>query len=153
MVSVGDSLDFTIMVHNPTGHTLTNVKITDKLPQEVDFVSAAADTGTYYFESDSHSITFEIERLDPGQTVTLVIHCTVNDKGAPPSEFSNSAVLSTNELGIIESNQITISYMPAGVPVTGSGGRFYYQITQIFFVVLIFSFLVVIFKKKSRSEI
>ncbi|MBN1314609.1 MAG: DUF11 domain-containing protein [Anaerolineales bacterium] len=122
-VSIGSALEFNLIITNPTDKTITNVKIIDALPPEVDFIDAQVDVGSFSYDADSHTLTLNIGNLEPGQTISVTIRVVVNEQGAAPAEFSNMAILVSAEYGQIESNSVTLYSVPTGVPVTGSGGR------------------------------
>jgi uncharacterized repeat protein (TIGR01451 family) len=121
-VTVGAILEFTLTISNPTEQTLTNVQVIDPLPTEVDFIDAFVESGSYNYDADSHTFSFNTPSFAPGETITIIIQVVVNGSGTAPAQFINKAILTSSEYGQIESNTISLFSIPSGVPVTGRSG-------------------------------
>lgn len=72
---------FRIVVKNPGDETLTNVTVTDKLPQFVDYVSGPAN-----FDSANRTITFNVSNLTGGSTQTFDLKARVVAVSSLPAE-------------------------------------------------------------------
>jgi uncharacterized repeat protein (TIGR01451 family) len=96
----GNELTYTLHVSNPSAATLTDVSVTDALPEGTTFVSAS-DGGSC--ASPCVTVTWPAFELAPGESVdrTFVVHITTPTAaadGAIDREIiDNSAVAGTNE--------------------------------------------------------
>jgi uncharacterized repeat protein (TIGR01451 family) len=88
-VRLGDRLTYTISVRNAGPATATGVMITDKLPANVNFVSASPDCR----HSDG-TVTCEIDDLERGGRARLLITVQVMS----PGEIVNTATVAANEI-------------------------------------------------------
>lgn len=72
---------FKISVKNNNSAAVTNVKVTDVLPQYIDYVSG----GTSY-DKNSKTVTINVDRLHPGETKTFEIRGKVVAANALPND-------------------------------------------------------------------
>lgn len=82
----GDTVTYTITVTNNTGKDLTDVKVTDKLDENLTFVSAEP-AGSYAND------VWTIDKLANGSSATLTITAKVNDDVADVSVIKNTAII------------------------------------------------------------
>ena len=87
-VKPGDEITYTITVTNSTGKDLTDVKVTDKLPDQLTFNSAATPESQY----DPTTGVWTIPSLAAGKVATLTIKTTVK-AGAAAGTISNTATI------------------------------------------------------------
>ncbi len=91
-VKPGDEITYTITVTNNTGKDLTDVQVTDKLPDALDFVSASPD-GQY----NATTGLWTIPSLAAGASATLTIKATVKD--ASGDTIRNTAAITGAKSG------------------------------------------------------
>ena len=101
-VIAGESLSYTITVTNSQwGITATNVKVTDTLPPEVDYV----DDTDNCVESSPGILSCTLDDLDPGEETSFIINVDVApDAGDSYDICNNVEVSATTQLGGPDTN-------------------------------------------------
>lgn len=75
-VQPGDTIVYTLSVHNPYSRPLVNVVVTDPLPALVDVVSLSEGGA----ETTPHTVTWTLPELAPNETRTLTITTKVSEQ-------------------------------------------------------------------------
>lgn len=101
----GEQLIYEFTVVNLSASDATGVVLTDPLPGEVDFVSAAQSTGTGTMDADV--VTFQLGALAAGASATATVVTTANTAGD---------VINTAWVGLNEADTNTLD----NIAVTGS---------------------------------
>ncbi len=129
-VPAGDGIEYTIKYEyqwtdDDDPLPGTNVILVDKLPREVDFISAS-DSGEY--DSDAHTVTwiFDPNFFDGEETVT--INTKVNKRPTPGQYITNSCSITANFEGI--KRTISDSLETEICSCSESGNIIYVDITQ-----------------------
>lgn len=105
----GQEVPFNLVISNGSNKTFTNVTVKDVFPENLTFVSGP---GTF----SGNTLTFPIDKLDPGQKVTQQILARVTEpKGDTPANF---CVLNRGEVS-------------AEDPPAGEAGRFHKDDAQV----------------------
>jgi uncharacterized repeat protein (TIGR01451 family) len=84
-VTVGGTLTYTIQVKNQGGNDATSVVVTDRLPNDVDFLSASASSGTC--QHHAHTVTCSLGTVLTGATATV----TIQGRPTKAGTISNTA--------------------------------------------------------------
>jgi uncharacterized repeat protein (TIGR01451 family) len=84
-VTVGGTLTYTIQVKNLGANDATAVVVTDKLPNDLDFVSASASSGNC--QHHAHTVTCDLGTIPSGATATV----TIEAKPTKAGTISNTA--------------------------------------------------------------
>src|SRR5215211_2533270 len=84
-VAVGGTLTYTIQVKNLGASQATAVVVTDKLPNDVDFVSASTSSGSC--QHRAHTVTCDLGTILAGGTATV----TIEAKPTKAGTISNTA--------------------------------------------------------------
>jgi uncharacterized repeat protein (TIGR01451 family) len=142
-VTVGATLAYTIAVQNLGPDPASGVKVTDQLPQGVDFVSASASQGQCARQGRRVSCdlgTLNAPTVDyggpptvtiaviPRRTGTIVNTATVKGTGKDPVKGNDRAAVTTSVLGpgataTCRGVPVTIAGTRGGDTIVGSGGR------------------------------
>lgn len=92
----GDTITFSIAVHNDATIAFTNIVIDDTVPDVFEIQNATVTQGTV--SVSGQRVLATIGTIEPGQGVTLVI-TTVIRAGTPPGQVDNVALLTTDTPG------------------------------------------------------
>ncbi len=98
----GQTVVFKIVISNTGKDKIDNTKVTDIFPQFLSFVSGA---GTW--DSNAHTLTFDVNNLDAGKSVSFLITAKVADDKNLPQDQSSICVV--NRVNAIENNGATAS--------------------------------------------
>ncbi len=109
----GDDIIYTISYGNPVNDvcdfsylgTVNDVNIIDYLPEEVDFNSASGPNSVY--DSNSHTVTWEIGTLSPGDSNSVTLTVNVNQLAEPNGTINNTCVIEANEIRLTSAAEIT----------------------------------------------
>lgn len=96
-VAVGDTITYTLSVHNPYSRVLTNVVITDPIPAHVDFVSANQG-GVVSGTPGDQTVTWNVGTLGAGETRTYTIVTKVSDRSVDGENLKNVFNMVSSEL-------------------------------------------------------
>lgn len=99
-VMAGENITYNILVANSSSQSIENVKVTDKLPEEVSFDSA--DNGGTY-DSGTGIVTWEPGTLDPEGWVKLSLVVKVDPSTAEGTLIHNKAIASALRCQPVES--------------------------------------------------
>ena len=97
--TAGDVLEYTLTVGNAGPSTARQVEVTDNLPAEAAFVSAAAigwPTASCTYQAASHSVTCALGDVDPAETVRLLIRVRVDSDTPHGTVLTNTAAVSSS---------------------------------------------------------
>lgn len=94
-VHVGDEIEYTLKVTNSQGRTLTNVEVTDPLPEHVDYVAGSANLGAVL---NDRELTWKIPSLASGEEVNLTFKVKVSDKAVDGETLDNLFTMTSTEL-------------------------------------------------------
>jgi uncharacterized repeat protein (TIGR01451 family) len=112
IVTVGQTMFFTIDVSNLGPDTATNVIVTDRLPSGLTFLGSQATQGTY----DRTSGRWTVGTLAPGATARLQIQVRVTSAGS----ITNVATATLDEFDpVLRNNRSTVSFRSR---LPGKGG-------------------------------
>ena len=131
LAQVGDPVQFTITAFNPNALPVASVVVVDALPPEVDYLSATTTQGQFFYDANTHTLTFDLGTLAAGQTVTLVIQTRVNALGQPQQAVRNTAVLWVSGTKIGDSNTVAVQIIPDQIPGTGIGPEPSWPLTML----------------------
>ena len=122
-VAVGDTAYFTVVVRND-GPDATDGFRVDAKTKHLDMTSASASTGTT--QTQRHSLKWESDRLDVGESTTLRIATVVSRLPAVlAAEVKKSAVFDPDSRpgwGVAEDDNGTITFSRSGVSSGASAG-------------------------------
>jgi uncharacterized repeat protein (TIGR01451 family) len=104
---VDDYLNYTIIVANTTHTTLSNIKITDKIPTETSYVEGSA-TGNPTFDPTTNTLQWSIDSLLPTQMVSLSFKVRVEKSGL--HFILNQAHLEGSGLSIDSNKVLTVLF-------------------------------------------
>lgn len=97
-VDINAPLTYTICFdNNDNGFPVTNVSVTDILPDEVSFVSADGGKSGGKYDPIAHTYTWSYPILEPGTKTCLGLVVNVNPDVAPGTTFTNSVIIDSNE--------------------------------------------------------
>ena len=98
-VSVGDTIVYNICFGSTDkSYNLTNISITDTLPEEVSFVTADGDGVFGQYDLNTRTYTWSIFSLAPGfQGDCLKLMVQVEPDTTPGTIITNSAIIDSNE--------------------------------------------------------
>lgn len=97
-VQPGDEASWILMVTNPTGAPINDVRVTDTIPAPLVIVSASATAGSVTI--NGRQVVFEIDQLAPGQTVTITIVTRLPANADSTFVFENSASFNSREYNL-----------------------------------------------------
>ena len=117
----GDTVIFTLVVTNPNSIDLPNIVVVDPLSALVDFVSATTPQGTFVYDPNAHTLTFDLGTLTSGQVLTMTIHTRVRPDAQPPDQITNAVTLLSGGNPIDESNTTVTGLVPEALPGAGFG--------------------------------
>jgi parallel beta-helix repeat protein len=132
LVLPNDNITYTIDYGNPVTDdnspifigTVNDVTIVDNLPNEVDFVSA---TGSNSYDSNSHTVTWQIGTLSEGQTDSVTLTVKVNELAEPLGSITNvcdingTGIRPTTATATVDVNCWTPDVIYVDANATGSG--------------------------------
>jgi uncharacterized repeat protein (TIGR01451 family) len=95
-VKVGETLTYTIPVENRGPSTATGVKVTDRLPPEVSFLSVSSGQGTCAFDPASSTVTCSPGEMPVGRGIIVTIKVRL-DTYPVGGILGNYVVVSGNE--------------------------------------------------------
>ncbi len=98
-VVAGNNLTYTIKVNNPGTLPATQVKVTDKLPSGVDFVSTTGGA----CQRNADTVTCDLGQLDAGKTATVTVVVKTKKAGG----LSNTATVTSPEDVVLTNNSAT----------------------------------------------
>ena len=101
-VSLGDYITYSITIKNNSNKTISNVSITDVIPEHTTFVSMSS---SYNPNHSKNNIIWNIPYINANDTITLSYQVKVND------EINNigKVITSTGKVGHISLNTLNIS--------------------------------------------
>jgi uncharacterized repeat protein (TIGR01451 family) len=100
-----DTLEYQLEYINTGSGVLTNVVITDQLPDIVSFIDA---TGQYYYDGPSHTLTWTIGALAPNNENSISLRTLVDSNIPDGMQILNSAeIFSAENIGAISSTTTT----------------------------------------------
>ncbi|RZL36746.1 MAG: DUF11 domain-containing protein [Pedobacter sp.] len=102
-VGINTAFDYTITVKNKGFFTATGVLINNILPANLTYISHNASAGTATFYAGEKMLTWNVETLDAGETITLKL--TV--KAKKPGVVSNTATVSATQIDTDLANNIS----------------------------------------------
>lgn len=105
-VAVGDTVTYTLVVHNPYNRDLVNVEISDPIPAHVNFVSASSG-GVVSGAPGAEVVTWKLGTLAAGETRTFTIVTKVSDRAVDGENLKNVFNMVSSELpGGVPSNEV-----------------------------------------------
>ena len=117
----GDAVQYTLTVTNPNSVDVPGVTVVDPLPALVEFLSATTTQGAFAFDAASHTVTFDLGTLSPGQVVVIVIQARLSDKALPPDAARNGSRVCRGSGQCVESNPVVVVVIPKTLPAAGIG--------------------------------
>ena len=93
-VQAGSSLTYSLTYSNQGNGNATSVTLVDNLPQEVDYLSSTP-SGNY--DEQTHSLTWDIGTLSPGEEETVTVNVLVHSPLASGTTITNSASITCYE--------------------------------------------------------
>jgi uncharacterized repeat protein (TIGR01451 family) len=93
-VRIGETFTYTISYTNNNMFNVTNVRIKDFLPVELDYV---ANTGCGVYKSGVHAFIWNIGPLIPNETGSVTLTVKVNSNAVPGGVIDNAATIKADE--------------------------------------------------------
>ena len=116
-VSVGDTITYTLQVHNPYTRPLSGVVVSDPVPSHVNFVSAS-DAGAASGAQGDQTVTWNLGTLAAGETRTLTIVTTVSARAVDGENLKNIfKMVSTEFPSPLSSNEVKTPVWNAALTV------------------------------------
>ncbi len=117
---VGETFTFKIDVENRGTVTLSNVRMSDVFPAQVDLTSATTSRGVAKLNTSTREVEITIPTLASGEGATIVIQVKVNTSVVTPKTLRNRGELNWNGGATILSNAVAYRVLPSGsLPGTG----------------------------------
>ncbi len=117
---VGETFTFKIDVENRGTVTLSNVRMSDVFPTQVDLTSATTSRGVAKLNTSTREVEITIPTLASGEGATIVIQVKVNTSVATPKTLRNRGELNWNGGATYLSNAVAYRVLPSGsLPGTG----------------------------------
>lgn len=120
-----DTVRYTLTVENTGDRNLTNVRVSDKLANLLEFMTAS---GNGVYTESTRTVRWNIPSLPMGSTEVLTFDATVGPCRIPQN-ITNTATTGSDQTTIRSSNGTTINVIPlgtlpptTGTPNTGSSG-------------------------------
>jgi uncharacterized repeat protein (TIGR01451 family) len=98
-VTAGNNLTYTIKVENPGALPATEVRVTDKLPSAVDFVSATGGV----CQRNGDTVTCDLGQVNAATTATVTIVVKTTKQGT----LSNTATVASPDDNVLTNNSAT----------------------------------------------
>lgn len=108
---------WTISIQNPHGQDINNVAMSDVVPSTLTILSTAASAGNV--QVNGQIVSWSIETMNPGQTVTITIVTRVNGNVPVPFIIENVANLENGFIGSASARILSAG----GLPATGEEQR------------------------------
>ena len=108
-VKPGEAFYYTLTVKNTGNATAKNVRITDVLPEELEFVRSFPGTSTV----DQGQYEWSIKSIKGGCDISIRVHVKVKDSIVPGTEIFNTA-----KVGDIPSNEEKVTVMDSNLVIT-----------------------------------
>ncbi len=96
----GGSIVYTVVVSNSGTGPANNVRITDTLDTDLDFVNQSITDGTGSYNSGTRTVSFTITSLANGAAVTATIETAVPTSAISGTTISNTATAGSDETGL-----------------------------------------------------
>jgi len=111
-VGTNEDVTYEIRFRNPSAVAVTDLRIVDELPQEVDVVASASDFGTY--DRTAGTYTWSYPMLAPGTQATLKLVLRVKDQVPSGTVISNVAMISSQQTAPSR-DRADVTVRPGGV--------------------------------------
>jgi uncharacterized repeat protein (TIGR01451 family) len=118
VVQPGGTILYTISYSNTGNQTANNVSIRTQLPPGT---ALAAGTISGSGAEQNRAVSWVLGALAPGASGSVSFQVTVSPIAESGSSLTNDAVIISNELGVILSNQVTTFVRAAALAVTKTG--------------------------------
>lgn len=112
----GEIVTWTISLTNPGPNPLTNVRVVDTLPSQLELLSASASIGTATISGQT--VTFTAPGLAVGASAQVTVRSRVRGSVQPPYLLENNACLTSTEITSAICTKATVS-SATGLPSTG----------------------------------
>jgi uncharacterized repeat protein (TIGR01451 family) len=96
-VQADTALTYVIEFENNNDFAVTNVSVVDVLPKNVTFVSAAKGTKPGKYDATTHTCTWLLSSLKPGEAVHLELNVHVKEGLAKGTMFTNTVTAESEE--------------------------------------------------------
>lgn len=134
----GDTVVYSIVVHNPGPSRVTGIRVVDTMPAELEILRAQTTSGTVSF--GGQTVTLLAADLDPGETITVTVTARIRPTVPVPFSIRNISALTNNENPTPRySSAIVLSV--GNLPSTGESPRW---ITDLFLIVAALSVTVIV---------
>ncbi len=119
-VAVGNTITYSLSVHNPYQRTLSGVVITDPVPSHVDYVpGSASGAGVGSGTLGAESLTWNLGTLNAGETRTLTFVTRVSSRAIDGENLTNVFnMVSTEITDPIKSNEVKTPVWNASLLIT-----------------------------------
>ena len=122
-VEAGTAAAFALAVTNKSGAALTDLAVRDTLPDGLTYLEGSAENAAIAASGDT--LTFTIDRIDAGQTVTVTYRAVLKADAANGSTYENTAAVThINEIevyGPVDSSATVTAYQTYKVNYIWSG--------------------------------
>lgn len=122
-VQVGTAAAFTLAVTNRSGERLSNVVITDTLPEGLTYKKGSVRKATV--QTDNQNLTFTISSIAAGETVMVTYEAVLDSAAAAGENFTNTAAItridSVDVYGPVDTSTTITSYRTYRVLYEWSG--------------------------------
>ncbi len=120
IVTIGDTVNYTINVRNPNNAVMTDAVALDVLDYRLDYVNAVPQKGSVSYDAGSRTVRIELGDLAPNETVSVIVTVRINNNAQAPDRIANVAdVIASNVNGATRSNSANIQVIPDEIPTTG----------------------------------
>ena len=120
MANVGETFTFRINIKNNSAVNLTNLRVNDVFPAELDLTSATTNRGTATLNTGTRVVDVSITNLNTGESAQIVILAKVNTSVTTPKILRNRATMTYLPENSKATNLVRFRVLPSGtLPVTG----------------------------------
>jgi len=90
-----DTLHYYIKITNSGDEVAYEFPVSDRLPAFTEYVVGSAVNG--YYDEPKHSVTWLIDRIDPGQQIDLDLMAVIDDDIVRPNDLANIALITLTD--------------------------------------------------------
>ncbi len=114
----GEAVTYRLTITNPNDKAISNVVLTDVLPDGVSYVTYASEDGTVSYAEGTNTVTFTVGDMAANGTAVISIGVRIDDDAAIGSKLRNIGTVTSNAGGTM-SNEVVITVIPGEIPNTG----------------------------------
>jgi len=111
-IPINENITYTINLVSTSNVNLSNVQVTDQLPEHTAFVSAS-NGGTY--DNNTRTVTWNITQINPGQNISLQLVLSIDSDTEHQTLISNTVQVSNSQITATTSNTTEIEVIRSPV--------------------------------------